>query len=68
MKTIRFILIQIIALFALTMPCFCQSKGEIVAKNGIYAVIELNQDDDFPITMNMFIFQWTISKAKLRVF
>ena len=54
MKTIRFILIQIIALFALTMPCFCQSKGEIVAKNGIYAVIELNQDDDFPITMNMF--------------
>ena len=54
MRAIRFILIQIIALFGVTMTCFGQSKNEIVAKNGIYAEIELNQVDGVPITMNMF--------------
>ena len=54
MKILRFILIQIISVFAITAPCFGQSKGEIVAKNGIYAEIELNPKRHGPITMTMF--------------
>lgn len=53
MKVFRFILIQIIALLAAASPCFGKSKGEIVAKNGIYAEIELNPKSDRPIKMTM---------------
>ena len=54
MKTIKFILIQIFALFAVTMTCFGQSKGEIVAKNGIYAMVDIIPEDNWMMRSFMF--------------
>ncbi len=54
MKTIRLIAMQITLLLVATNTCFGQSKGEIVAKNGIYAIIKIIPKDNWPIIMDMF--------------
>ena len=55
MKYIKFILILIISLFVGITSCFGQSKGEIVAKNGIYAMVDINPKDNWMMRSFMFV-------------
>lgn len=52
-KPIKFILILIALVLEINI-CFGQNKGEIVAKNGIYAMIDISRKENWPISLLMF--------------